>query len=770
MMATYELLSNKHAATCFLNALFREWHDYHLYQSSKNLIVEIPLSDERSIEIPLKRYSLFGRHDYSGKFYLKYNEKIDEIDFDQLLEEIRQKIMNSYNMTSDEYDRFKQDVQSSRDTVFLSLQHRENVRNTSNDFISTEQALIIGHALHPTPKSRNGWTSSELKQFSPEFEATFPLVWLLVDNEIINHSFAQSFRHQEWLSEIFHQEYGDEVIPANHTPMPMHPWQWQTLLKNPLIKAYLQERKIIVSPQSVMNWSATSSLRTLYRVDCEYMLKFSMNLKLTNSVRVLLNSEVARGLVLHDVLKTEKGEQFTSEFPAFVVMTEPASVCLVDREGHPIEETIVVCRENVFTKQNSDNKYMLATLLQDDPHGKQNLLLTLIHNENDNEVSCANVKKWFMDYLYTVIKPLIIAYAKYGIIMEGHQQNIVIEVEKGFPKTAYFRDCQDHAYSQLGYKLYSSQVVELRDNPKCLADERIGCHYFIYQVFLNSTFNVIATLAKSDLVTEMELYADLRVFLTDLRIKESINAEFMNILLNDATLLHKGNFKFATTQINDNQVPFDPLMLYTPIPNLIAASRYSHVDEVSPQVLYQRHFPLINKTITLRRCRGASDMQRFIEWQQTSHVACYWQLDQSKAAAAAYLNEVMTNDHQLPVIIDINHEPAGYAEIYWVAHDAIGQHFKHHINDRGFHLLVGEEKFLGINNTKAVFNAIMHFIYLDHADTHRIVVEPDAKNHRFIKYMDIIPGWQFLKKAELSEKNAAIYIHERQYFSKAGVV
>ena len=111
------------------------------------------------------------------------------------------------------------------------------------------------------------------------------------------------------------------------------------------------------------------------------------------------------------------------------------------------------------------------------------------------------------------------------------------------------------------------------------------------------------------------------------------------------------------------------------------------------------------------------------------------------------------------MIIEINHEPVGYAEFYWAAHDSISQHYDYYDTDRGFHLLIGEDSFLGVENTKSVFKAIMHYLYLADSHTQRIIVEPDKHNHRFIKYMQILSDWKLIKEADLPDKEQPFSYH-----------
>ncbi len=53
-------------------------------------------------------------------------------------------------------------------------------RGRTDLFLAAEQALLLGHPLHPTPKSREGLSEAEARRYSPELRGSFPLHWMAV--------------------------------------------------------------------------------------------------------------------------------------------------------------------------------------------------------------------------------------------------------------------------------------------------------------------------------------------------------------------------------------------------------------------------------------------------------------------------------------------------------------------------------------------------------------------------------------------------------------
>ncbi|NKC49678.1 hypothetical protein HED54_22935 [Ochrobactrum anthropi ATCC 49188] len=76
----------------------------------------------------------------------------------------------------------------------------------------------------------------------------------------------------------------------------MHPWQASRLSLRPDIQQLERQGKLIDLGSSGPDWRATSSLRAIYSRESDWMLKFSLSLRLTNSRRIVEPSECLRAL------------------------------------------------------------------------------------------------------------------------------------------------------------------------------------------------------------------------------------------------------------------------------------------------------------------------------------------------------------------------------------------------------------------------------------------------------------------------------------------
>ena len=68
----------------------------------------------------------------------------------------------------------------------IDLRHRwANLRDAPLTFAEAEQALLVGHAFHPAPKSHEPFNETEARRYLPDFASRFPLRWFAVESELI---------------------------------------------------------------------------------------------------------------------------------------------------------------------------------------------------------------------------------------------------------------------------------------------------------------------------------------------------------------------------------------------------------------------------------------------------------------------------------------------------------------------------------------------------------------------------------------------------------
>ena len=543
----HQKLANLHAATCFLNSLLLETEKFK--KCPHHLELALPL--ERTMIIPVKEWSRVGKHKFDGSFYIKTMDGIRDLSCMEALA----MILNEISGTSELIERIGKSTSNMACFLKVSEKHLLSLFEKGPDFISAEQALVIGHAFHPAPKSREGFSDEDLLRFSPETQSSFPLVWTLAKNEIVFQKGSKNFKAKNWLVEMYSEETA-QAVPKGMTPFPFHPWQFKTLRESGSLETFFTKGELVEAPVSEKKWQPTSSLRTLYRKDAPFMMKFSLSVKLTNSIRHMQVEELDRGLRLHDVLTSKRGEKFCEENPEFEVIHEPIYAGLTDAQGNLIKETLIMGRENPFHDEVA--AATIATLTQTHPKGDGTLIGSMIKKKAQRENRDAHLvaREWFAAFLKVTLKPLISAQADYGILLGAHQQNLILGFENEIPVKSWFRDCHGTGLGEVAKKHFPRLTEFI---PSSSANFLFG-----YYVFINTTFNVLA--AVGEMIDEKVLLKDLTQFLQELRDQGPQDPSFLDYVLNDERLMHKGNFFCSVKSINES-TEANPLSIYTPILN-----------------------------------------------------------------------------------------------------------------------------------------------------------------------------------------------------------
>lgn len=560
--------ADKASLTTFLNSLFREWEGWRLRDGGT---IVIDLDAGESLHFPLSYYSLLGRHDYNWPPVLHHaGGPIEELDFRGCVEKIVEHLASSW--TGSSRNTFIQRVLRSRSAVYDFLERKPELGRPVEDFRQSESHLFLGHSFHPCPKSRDGFSPEDHEIYSPEFAQEFPLQWWAVDPVIFFERQSAAFGTKDWIDELRrHEEDSGFRLPATpdgYRHFPLHPWQAEYLKSIPPVAEHLRKGRIAILGSTGKAWMSTSSVRSFHSWTAPYMLKTSLSVRLTNSLRNLLPPEVERGMQVHEVFSSPLGQDLLRRFPNFHVLYEAAYCGLKDAEGRIINESLLVCRSNPFGPKAAVT--MLASLNQDDPDHEGTLLgwhLREAARKRQGDLREIG-RSWFRQYCALVLKPLLIAQADYGILLGAHQQNILIGFENHFPSALYFRDCQGTGYSRTHAAELRRHIPSLDEDNGNILDNDMAHALLGYYLIINSSFNVIVSIAKAVAVPEDELVGELRDFLEGLRASGLRDSSLVDHLLESETLLHKGNFFCSFENINENTSK-NPLAIYREIKNPI---------------------------------------------------------------------------------------------------------------------------------------------------------------------------------------------------------
>ncbi|WP_434091365.1 IucA/IucC family protein [Streptomyces bluensis] len=236
-----------------------------------------------------------------------------------------------------------------RTAAFLS-DRRSNPTDAADLFLTAEQSLVLGHPLHPTPKSREGFSEAEARLYSPESRGSFPLHWIAVVPSALAADSAWTERGRLVPAEQLTARLAGSglPLPTGHTALPVHPWQLHAILHRPEIAALLDTGLLQYLGRFGSPWHPTSSVRTVYRSGAPAMLKLSLGLSITNSRRENLRKELHRGVEVHRLLRTGLAREWQNAHPGFDIVRDPAWLAVTGPDGHPVPGLDVVIRHNPF--------------------------------------------------------------------------------------------------------------------------------------------------------------------------------------------------------------------------------------------------------------------------------------------------------------------------------------------------------------------------------------------------------------------------------------
>jgi siderophore synthetase component/RimJ/RimL family protein N-acetyltransferase len=498
-------------------------------------------------------------------------------------------------------------------------------------FIETDQALVLGHPLHPTPKGLSG----ALAPYAPELQPQFPLHWLSVDAGHVVHDSAAGTPAPQLAGQLL-----GAPAPAGRVLVPAHPWEAGYLAR--AAAALFESGAVIdLGPQGA-TVTPTSSVRTVFNAAWPYQLKFSLHARVTNSMRVSLPKELRRAVEAKRLDATIVGEQARAAASHLTVVHDPAYLQVPGHDGFS-----VLFRENRFDGDVS----ALTVLCQDHPFGGRSRLANL---------AAGREREWFQAYLETVIVSLVRLYLDVGLTYEPHQQNTLLRLEDGMPAHALIRDSQGYFHREAAHADVCAVLPahgEATESifPEALADERL-----VYYPFLNNALGVVDALGAGGGIDERVLLRDLRDTLARERRRGGRYPHtLLDRLLDDATWPCKANLRTRLHDMDELVGDISTQSVYVTIPN-----------PLTPEI------ELVEA--------DATHHELLAGWMREPRVARWWGEVEDVAAYLAGLG------HVTPHVAYADGEPFAYVETYAVVDDELARHYAARPDDRGFHLFVAE--------------------------------------------------------------------------------
>ncbi|MFT4035928.1 MAG: GNAT family N-acetyltransferase, partial [Patulibacter sp.] len=525
---------------------------------------------------------------------------------------------------------------------------------------------------------------------------------------------------------------GEQVL------VPAHPWQLTQLRDDPRVAELLASGRLRDLGEHGDPVTATSSLRTVYHEHWPWQLKFSLSVRVTNSMRVTLPRELDRAVEAATVARTSIGAAMAQAAPHWRVVHDPAYLAICDGNGQLIDELSVLLRENRWTAASALDATAVTSLCQPHPRDGRSRLARIIDRlAADSGTPAADVARaWFARYLDVFVRSVLRIYLEVGLTFEPHQQNVVLELEGGWPVRAIHRDSQGYFHREAAHDDLCAVIPALGEAtesifPEALADERL-----VYYPFLNNALGVIGAIGSAGLIDEPTLLADLAAVIADERARGGrYPATLLDRLLDDERWPSKANLRTRIRDLDELVGDIADQSVYVTIANPLRSAAAA-------------------APVTLRPFDAGRDLDLLSAWMHDPQVAPWWRLDDGHDAVAQYVRAHAQQPHSAAWIAEHHGAAIAYVETYRVADDQLAEHYDARPGDRGFHLLVGDAGRRGTPVTTTLGRTIIAALFAQPGTT-RVLCEPDTRNTRMLAWCAKLGG-RTIAELELPEKRAAL--------------
>lgn len=445
-------------------------------------------------------------------------------------------------------------------------------------FLEAEQALLLGHPLHPTPKSRDGLGDAETAAYSPELRGSFRLHWFAVDRSLVATDSALDITAPRITEQLLD---GTAPLPPGTVALPLHPWQARELALRPGVRALLEQGRLYDLGPHGAPWHPTSSVRTVCRPGTPWMLKLSLGLRITNSRRENLRKELHRGVEVHRLLESGLAAEWHSRHPCFDIVRDPAWLGVdlpgATRGGASGLDTGI--RMQPFGPE--DRALCVAGLVAERPlpdpaapgrEAVRSHLADLLHGlarRTGRELGTV-ATEWFLRYLDAVVLPVLWLDGRAGVALEAHQQNSLVLLDRdGWPIGGRYRDNQGYYFRRSRAGALEARLPGIGALSDTFVDDAVADERFAYYLGINHLLGLIGAFGSQRLADERLLLAALRRFLAAGR-TAATGSTLAARLLDSPTLRCKANLLTRLHGMDELVGPVETQSVYVTVPNPLA--------------------------------------------------------------------------------------------------------------------------------------------------------------------------------------------------------
>lgn len=424
--------------------------------------------------------------------------------------------------------------------IAATLEAPASRSGTAVGFIEAERSLVFGHAFHPTPKSMQGVSEWQRVVYGPESGQRFRLVGFAAAAALVEERTAGTRPATALMARIAGPDLASARLGERERLLLLHPLQAEALLLTPQIAALRAAGELRLLGPMGPPFAATSSMRTVYSEASPFMLKFSLPVRITNSLRASRRGELDAGVTLARFFRRTR---VLARHPRLRILLDSAyaTLALPGRRESGFE---TILRQNPFRGRRSPCAVTVAALTAEPADGGRSLLRTLVEMEAAaaGEPPIVAARRWFARYLECAFVSLVHLYDETGIALEAHQQNSLVALHGARPVGAWYRDNQGYYLAGSYRGTLEPTIPEATAVPDLYFPEEEIAERFAYYLVVNQVFGVIARFGRDGLADEAALLASLRRRIEALAGEtQGAGRRFCRLLLDRPTITLKAN-------------------------------------------------------------------------------------------------------------------------------------------------------------------------------------------------------------------------------------
>lgn len=362
-----------------------------------------------------------------------------------------------------------------------------------------EQSLLLGHPMHPAPKSAEGFSDQDAARYAPELGARFQLHYFAITPELLHERRAAP---GPWIPDAVSQAASGKLVGAQQDfqLLPVHPWQAQFLRTHPKVRDWEAGGKLLALGPLGAPVYPTSSVRTVCDPAFPAAWKLPLHVRLTNFYRTNPYDHIQRAT---DASRLLGALRETWTYPGFEMLIETGYRTVADPEL--TADMAVLFRENPFV-ESSAAPQVVAALLEQRPRGEPDLAGYVRQAAGADEprapVDTEVIAEWLRRYLAISILPVLTLWTEHGVSLEAHAQNSLVHLQGGWPVRGYVRDMEGVSVSS---PRWAADELLTTESP-LRYDESDAWQRLRYYLITNHLGQLVHVLSRCGLAEEKQLW------------------------------------------------------------------------------------------------------------------------------------------------------------------------------------------------------------------------------------------------------------------------